>query len=85
MKAYDPDLYRIARKGRFGVNGTRVLPQFEVMEHEEVMRQISAISNPLKRTGMDFGFEASYNAVVRAAVDPDKNISIFIGSTTKIK
>lgn len=72
MKAYDPDLYRIARKGRFGVNGTRVLPQFEVMEHEEVMRQISAISNPLKRTGMDFGFEESYNAVVRAAVDTDK-------------
>ena len=29
MKEYDPDLYRVARQGRFGVNGTKVLPQFE--------------------------------------------------------
>ncbi|KAF6600972.1 phage terminase large subunit, partial [Bacillus sp. EKM417B] len=29
LKDYDPDLYRIARKGRFGINGVRVLPQFE--------------------------------------------------------
>lgn len=26
MKEYDPDLYQIARKGRFGVNGVKVLP-----------------------------------------------------------
>ncbi|QHZ46420.1 PBSX family phage terminase large subunit [Bacillus sp. NSP9.1] len=72
MKEYDPDLYRIARKGRFGVNGTRVLPQFEVMKHETVMKQIDRISNPLKRTGMDFGFEESYNAVIRAVIDPEQ-------------
>ena len=85
MKAYDPDLYRIARKGRFGVNGTRVLPQFEVMEHEEVMRQISAISNPLKRTGMDFGFEIIPMPSSGRPSIPTKNIYISIGSTTKIK
>ncbi|WP_200412071.1 phage terminase large subunit, partial [Virgibacillus salexigens] len=32
-KVYDLDLYRVARKGRFGVSGTKVLPQFESMPH----------------------------------------------------
>lgn len=36
LKEYDPDLYRIARKGHFGINGIRVLPQFEVQPHENV-------------------------------------------------
>ncbi|MFH0345292.1 PBSX family phage terminase large subunit [Bacillus vallismortis] len=72
LKAYDPDLYRIARKGRFGVNGIRVLPQFEVLPHGQVKERIAAISKPIFRTGMDFGFEESYNAVVRLAVDPEK-------------
>lgn len=30
FKTHDPDLYRIARKGHFGVNGVRIFPQFEV-------------------------------------------------------
>lgn len=72
LKEYDPDLYRIAREGRFGVNGVRVLPQFEVKEHEWVMEQINAIRKPIMRVGMDFGFEDSYNAIVRMAVDHDK-------------
>lgn len=72
MKEYDPDLYRIARKGRFGVNGKRVLPQFQNMEHSAVVEAINAIKRPLHRTGMDFGFVESYNAVIRMAVDPDK-------------
>jgi phage terminase large subunit len=72
MKEYDPDLYRIARKGRFGINGVRVLPQFEEKAHEEVMEAINAIRKPIKRTGMDFGFEESYNAIVRLAVDHKK-------------
>ncbi|MCY8420283.1 PBSX family phage terminase large subunit [Bacillus inaquosorum] len=72
MKEYDPDLYRIARKGHFGVNGVRVLPQFEERAHEEVMTAIANINRPLKRVGMDFGFEDSYNAVVRLAVDHEK-------------
>ena len=72
LKEYDPDLYRIARKGHFGVNGIRVLPQFEERPHEEVMTAISNINRPLKRVGMDFGFVESYNAVVRVAVDHEK-------------
>lgn len=74
MKEYDPDLYRIARKGRFGVNGTKVLPQFQVLTHEEVMSAIRAINSPIKRAGMDFGFEESYNALVRLAIDHDNKI-----------
>lgn len=72
MKEYDPDLYRIARKGRFGVNGVKVLPQFEVRPHDEVMELIRRLPSPIKRVGMDFGFEESYNAIVRLAVDPNK-------------
>ncbi|MGE8207832.1 PBSX family phage terminase large subunit [Heyndrickxia sp. NPDC080065] len=74
MKDYDPDLYRIARKGRFGVNGVRVLPQFEESPHEEVMDAIKNIRNPIKRVGMDFGFEDSFNAVVRLVVDHNEKI-----------
>ncbi len=40
LKEYDPDLYRIARKGHFGINGIRVLTQFEVQPHEDVMLAI---------------------------------------------
>ena len=44
MKEYDPDLYRVAtRQGRFGVNGTKVLPQFEVMAYEEGINKIANI------------------------------------------
>ncbi|PAF35572.1 terminase [Terribacillus saccharophilus] len=72
LKDYDPDLYRIARLGRFGINGKRVLPQFAVQEHQKVMRSILDIDNPIKKVGMDFGFVDSYNAVLRMAIDPKK-------------
>ncbi|MGJ9460107.1 PBSX family phage terminase large subunit [Oceanobacillus sp. CF4.6] len=72
MKEYDPDLYRIARKGRFGVNGIRVLPQFQSEPHEKVMASINAIKKPINRVGMDFGFVESYNAVLRMTVDTEK-------------
>lgn len=73
MKDYDPDLYRVARKGRFGVNGVKVLPQFEVMDHEEMMQSIEQKRTVLLfKAGMDFGFEESYNALVRMAIDPQR-------------
>ncbi len=72
LKTYDIDLYRIARRGRFGVNGRKVLPQFEKKPHYEVLQAIQNIKNPIYRVGMDFGFETSYNAIVRLAID-DKN------------
>lgn len=74
LKNYDPDLYRVARKGQFGVNGRKVLPQFEEWPHYEVLEAIQNIDKPIRRVGMDFGFEKSYNALVRLAIDDDKKI-----------
>ncbi|WP_312025824.1 PBSX family phage terminase large subunit [Listeria booriae] len=74
MKLYDLDMYRIARKGRFGVNGIRVLPQLVVKSHKEVMKAINAINKPMARAGMDFGFVESKNAVLRMVIDPEKLI-----------
>lgn len=72
MKTYDEDLYRIARLGRFGVNGRLVLPQFEIQPHEQVMRIVDNTSSRYLRVGMDFGFEDSYNAVLRMAIDHER-------------
>lgn len=77
MEAYDPDLHRIARKGQFGVNGTRVFPQFEEQPHDAVMEAISKIRRPLLRNGMDFGFSKSFNALLRMAVDRE-NLILYI-------
>lgn len=73
IKVYDLDLYRIARKGRFGVNGEVVLPQFEVWKHDDVMQKVNH-HKILKRCGMDFGFKISYNAVLRLGIDDERKI-----------
>lgn len=77
LKEYDPDLYRIARKGRFGINGVKVLPQFEVKPHKEVIAKVGDIPERFRRVGLDFGFEDSYNALIRVAID-DKNKWLYI-------
>lgn len=69
LENYDTDLYCVARLGQFGVNGLLVLPQFEVQPHEQVMQAVERIPRKYKRVGMDFGFESSYNAVLRMAID----------------
>lgn len=70
MREYDPDLYRVARLGRFGLNGRQVLPQFEVAKsHVDVIAAVKSIPEKFRFCGMDFGFEESYNAVVKVAVD----------------
>lgn len=74
MKKFDKDLWRIARRGRFGVNGLRVLPQWEVRDHELVMRDVRNIPKRWHRVGMDFGFETSYNAIVWMAIDDKEKI-----------
>jgi phage terminase large subunit len=78
MKEYDPDLYRVARLGRFGMNGIKVLPQFEIANsHFDVMSKVMDVPKNLRRIGFDFGFETSYNAVVKIAID-DKNKYLYI-------
>lgn len=73
LKEYDPDLYRVAREGKFGVNGTRVLPQFEIVEDLNTFNNMMSGAN-IFYNGMDFGFEDSYNAVVRVAIDDKEKI-----------
>ena len=78
LKEYDPALYRVARLGRFGVNGTRVLPQFMVAKSPKIFKAaIREIPSALHFDGFDFGFEESYNAVVRMAVD-DTNAILYL-------
>ena len=74
MRDYDPDLYRVARLGQFGINGIRVLPQFKVAPHAEVMAVVDKIPHKFRFCGMDFGFVESYNAVIRCAVDHENKI-----------
>lgn len=74
LQQHDPDLYRIARKGRFGVNGRLVLPQFTVKPDADVRKLIRQIKSPIEKNGMDFGFVTSYNAVVRMMIDHDNKI-----------
>ncbi|GAA0735412.1 PBSX family phage terminase large subunit [Clostridium oceanicum] len=74
LKIHDVDLWRIARKGRFGVNGKIVFPQFQMMDHDKVMKEIEHINKPILKNGMDFGFVTSYNALLKLAVDHDNKV-----------
>ena len=78
IKEYDPFLYRVARFGRFGAYGTRVLPQFQVAQDADAFRA-AVQSIPYNRHffGFDFGFEESFNAVLSMAVD-DTNSILYI-------
>lgn len=73
IKSYDPDLYRVARLGRFGTNGRKVLPQFTIAENPRKFKsEVNACK--IKRNGFDFGFETSYNALIRVAVNTKESI-----------
>lgn len=78
IKLYDETLYRVAKEGRFGANGTRVLPQFYIAQDAALFKSIvKSIPRNMHFFGMDFGFEESYNAVISMAVD-DKNKVLYI-------
>lgn len=73
IKTYDMPLWRVARWGRFGAAGTRVLPQFIVAKNAKKFKEaIKNIPEYFHFYGFDFGFEESYNAVVSMAVDDKK-------------
>lgn len=74
LQIHDPDLYRVARKGQFGINGTLVFPQFEIQPHKKVLELMKAVKSPLEKNGMDFGFVTSYNAALRMLIDHEKKI-----------
>lgn len=77
MKTYDRALWYVARLGRFGATGLRVLPQFEVQNYKLVDAAVVDIPEEFHKCGMDFGFETSYNAVLRFAID-DKRKWLYI-------
>lgn len=77
LKEYDRALWIVARLGRFGATGLRVLPQFEIMNSKLVNHYVAELGDEWKRIGMDFGFETSYNAVIKVAID-DKNKWLYI-------
>lgn len=75
IQNYDIPLWRVAKLGRFGANGTRVLPQLTVAQSPKVFKKsIELLGDANKYFGFDFGFEESYNAVVSVAVDTKHSI-----------
>lgn len=75
LKRTDKQLWVVARWGRFGANGTRVLPNFTVAkDKEEFKRTVNNISARYHFFGLDFGFEESYNALISCCVDDEKKI-----------
>lgn len=75
LQKFDSQLYMVARWGRFGATGTRVLPQLMVAQDAAKFRKAIEELGPANQYfGFDFGFEESYNAVVSMAVDAKKGI-----------
>lgn len=70
LQKFDNHLYMVARWGRFGATGTRVLPQLMVAtDARKFVKAVQDLGPANYYYGFDFGFEESYNAVVSMAVD----------------
>lgn len=75
LKEYDKPLYMVARWGRFGPTGLRVLPQLVVAKDSaKFVAEINRLGPEHQYFGFDFGFEESYNAVVSCSVDTENGI-----------
>jgi len=72
LRTYDYPLYTVARHGRFGASGTRVLPQIVIAGTREFAKGLEECGESNHYFGFDFGFEESYNAVIRCAVNTEK-------------
>lgn len=78
LKNSDMHLWLVARWGRFGASGLRVLPKFTVAKNaKEFANAVNNISSHYHFFGLDFGFETSYNALMSCAVD-DTNKILYI-------
>lgn len=78
LKNYDYPLYMVARWGRFGATGTRVLPQLRVTKDAKRFKaNIERLGPENQYFGFDFGFEESFNAVISMSVDL-KNSVLYI-------
>ena len=70
LQSVDPDRYRIARLGRFGTNGEKVLPNIIIASNKKLFKsQIYALGEKNMYFGFDFGFAKSFNAITCCSVD----------------
>ena len=68
-------LWVVARWGRFGANGTRVLPNFVIAKDaREFVNKVNSIPSAYHFFGLDFGFEESFNALISCCVDDEQKI-----------
>lgn len=75
LKTTDKHLWVVARWGRFGANGTRVLPNFVVAKDPvKFKNKINNIPSRFHFFGLDFGFEESFNALISCCVDDKEKI-----------
>lgn len=74
IKQFDKPLWLVARWGRFGANGLRVLPNFRIAtDAQSFVNKVRSISASNHYFGLDFGFEISYNALISCCVDVENN------------
>ena len=75
LKQTDKYLWIVARWGRFGASGVRVLPNFVVAKDaKQFKNKVHSISSRFHFFGLDFGFEESYNALLCCCVDDKEKI-----------
>lgn len=75
LRWYDYPLYVIARWGKFGAQGTRVLPQLRLAKNVTAFKAtIERLGPENQYFGFDFGFEESFNAVICMSVDTKKSV-----------
>lgn len=75
LRFYDYHLYLVARWGRFGTMGTRVLPQLTVASSDKVVQDtVQRLGARNMYFGFDFGFEESFNAVISCSVDLERSV-----------
>lgn len=75
LKYTDPSLWLVARWGRFGANGVRVLPNFTIAKDSyEFVKTVHNIPAQYHFFGLDFGFEESFNALISCCVDDEQKI-----------
>lgn len=71
----NPYLWVVARWGRFGTTGLRVLPNFTVATNAVKFKQtVNNIPAKYHFFGLDFGFAESFNALISCCVDDENKI-----------
>lgn len=77
-KHIDLQMWLVARWGRFGTGGLRVLPNFCIAQNAKQFKdKVNSIGADYHFFGLDFGFEESFNALISCCVD-DANKDLYI-------